>query len=96
MIFFVLEAQAHYIVRALKYLRRTRRRYVAVRSDTMAAFLADVDRWMAGTVWMTRCSNYFRAPNGRVVTQWPRSAGAFWAMTRRFRPRDYTFAPPGG
>lgn len=94
-VIFVLEAQAHYIVRALKYLRRTRRRYVAVRPQTMADFLADVDRWMAGTVWTTRCSNYFRAPNGRVVTQWPRSARAFWAMTRRFRPRDYTFTPGG-
>ncbi|MBI3689860.1 MAG: NAD(P)/FAD-dependent oxidoreductase, partial [Mycolicibacterium aromaticivorans] len=76
-VIFVLEAQARYIVRALKHLRRNRRRYVAVRPDTMSAFLADVDRWMEGTVWTTRCSNYFRAPNGRVVTQWPRSAGAF-------------------
>lgn len=38
-----------------------------------------------------RCSNYLRARNGRVVTQWPRSAGAFWGMTRRFRPADFTF-----
>ncbi|BBX09322.1 monooxygenase [Mycolicibacterium aichiense] len=93
-VIFVLEAQARYVVRALKHLRRNRRNYVAVRTDTMSAFLTDVDRWMEGTVWITRCSNYFRAPNGRVVTQWPRSAGAFWAMTRRFRPRDYTFTPP--
>jgi cyclohexanone monooxygenase len=42
-------------------------------------------------VWLTRCSNYFRAANGRVVTQWPRSARVFWAMTRRFKPADYTF-----
>ncbi|OYN74330.1 flavin-containing monooxygenase [Mycolicibacterium sphagni] len=96
-VIFVLEAQAHYIVRALKHLRCSGKRYVAVRPAAMAAFLADVDRWMEGTVWTTRCSNYFRAPNGRVVTQWPRSARAFWAMTRRFRPRDYTFAaPPDG
>jgi cyclohexanone monooxygenase len=59
----------------------------------MADFLTKIDKWMAGTVWLTRCSNYFRAPNGRVVTQWPRSARAFWGMTRRFRPADYTFDP---
>ena len=93
-VIFVLEAQARYVVRALKHLRRKRKSYVAVRPGTMAAFLADIDRWMQGTVWLTRCSSYFRAPNGRVVTQWPRSARAFWAMTRRFRPADYTFAPP--
>ncbi|MGY4711849.1 flavin-containing monooxygenase [Mycolicibacterium sp. CBM1] len=94
-VLFVLEAQARYIVRALKHLRRNRYRYIAVRAETTAQFLADIDRWMEGTVWTTRCSNYFRAPNGRVVTQWPRSARAFWAMTRRFRSRDYTFTPPG-
>lgn len=93
-VIFMLEAQAHYIVRALKYLRRKRKTYIAVRPDAMSNFLADVDRWMQGTVWLTRCSNYFRAPNGRVVTQWPRSARTFWSMTRRFRPGVYTFEPP--
>jgi cyclohexanone monooxygenase len=93
-VIFMLEAQAHYIVRALTYMRRKRKSYVAVRTETMAAFIAKIDQWMQGTVWLTRCSNYFRAPNGRVVTQWPRSARAFWGMTRRFRPGEYTFAPP--
>jgi cyclohexanone monooxygenase len=48
---------------------------------------------MEGTVWLTRCSNYFRAANGRVVTQWPRSARAFWTITRRLKAKDYTFDP---
>lgn len=93
-VIFMLEAQAHYIVRALKYMRRRGISYVAVRPSSMAEFIAKVDRWMTGTVWLTRCSNYFRAPNGRVVTQWPRSARAFWGMTRRFRPADYAFDQP--
>ncbi|SEH85510.1 cyclohexanone monooxygenase [Mycolicibacterium rutilum] len=93
-VLFMLEAQAHYIVRALAHMRRRGRSYIAVRPQVMAAFLAKIDRWMTGTVWLTRCSNYFRAANGRVVTQWPRSAGAFWRMTRRFRASDYTFSAP--
>ncbi len=93
-VIFMLEAQARYIVRALKHMRRKRKAYVAVRPSTMAAFIAKIDEWMEGTVWLTRCSNYFRAANGRVVTQWPRSARAFWGMTRRFRPADYAFEPP--
>jgi cyclohexanone monooxygenase len=90
-VIFMLEAQAHYIVRALTYMRRKRKSYVALRPEAMAAFMAKIDRWMEGTVWTTRCSNYFRAANGRVVTQWPRSARTFWSMTRRFKPVDYTF-----
>jgi cyclohexanone monooxygenase len=93
-VIFMLEAQARYIVRALRHMRRRRKSYVAVRWDSMASFTARIDEWMEGTVWVTRCHNYFRAANGRVVTQWPRSAGAFWRMTRRFKASDYTFAPP--
>jgi cyclohexanone monooxygenase len=90
----MLEAQARYIVRALKHMRRKRKSYVAVRQETMAKFITKIDKWMEGTVWLTRCSNYFRAANGRVVTQWPRSARTFWEMTRRFESSDYTFDPP--
>lgn len=93
-VIFILEAQARYIVRALKCLRRRGRRYIAVRPAALAEFVAKIDRWMVGTVWTTQCSNYFRAPNGRVVTQWPRSARAFWTMTRRFTPADFSFTPP--
>ncbi|CAN5355183.1 hypothetical protein BH11ACT7_BH11ACT7_00520 [soil metagenome] len=93
-VIFMLEAQAHYIVRALRYMRRHRKTYVAVRPEAMAEFLGKIDEWMQGTVWTTRCSNYFRTANGRVVTQWPRSARKFWQMTRRFRPADYTFDRP--
>lgn len=93
-VLFVLEAQARYIVRALKHMRRRRSSYLAVRPEAMAAFVAKIDRWMAGTVWTTRCSNYFRVASGRVVTQWPRSARAFWAMTRRFRSADFLVDPP--
>ncbi|MDR3662884.1 MAG: NAD(P)/FAD-dependent oxidoreductase [Mycobacterium sp.] len=90
-VIFMLEAQAHYVVRALAYLRRRKKRYIAVREPVMRDFLAKIDRWMVGTVWTTRCNNYFRAAGGRVVTQWPRSARTFWVMTRRFRPADYEF-----
>ncbi|CAN5696015.1 NAD(P)-binding domain-containing protein [soil metagenome] len=93
-VIFVLEAQARYIVRALKYLRRRRTPYLAVRPAAMTEFIEKIDRWMVGTVWTTKCNNYFRVASGRVVTQWPRSARAFWAMTRRFRPADYIFDPP--
>ncbi len=93
-VIFVLEAQARYIVRALKHLRRQGKSYVSVRRDATADFVAKIDTWMEGTVWTTRCSNYFRVANGRVVTQWPRSARAFWGMTRRFRPSDYALGGP--
>lgn len=56
-VIFILEAQARYIVRALRHLRRRRKRYVAVRASALAEFVAKIDRWMVGTVWTTQCSN---------------------------------------
>ena len=94
-VIFMLEAQAHYVVRALKYLRRHDKSYVAVRPQAMADFIAKIDGWMEGTVWTTRCNNYFRAANGRVVTQWPRSAREFWSMTRRFKAARLHLRPTG-
>jgi cyclohexanone monooxygenase len=88
-VIFMLEAQAHYVVRALTHMRRKGKQYIAVREPAMREFLDKIDRWMVGTVWTTRCNNYFRNASGRVVTQWPRSARAFWSMTRRFRAADY-------
>jgi cyclohexanone monooxygenase len=90
-VIFMLEAQARYVVRALKYLRRTHKTYIAVQPSALAAFVAKIDEWMTGTVWTTQCSNYFRAANGRVVTQWPRSARSFWGMTRKFKAADFSF-----
>ena len=62
-VIFMLEAQAHYVVRALKYMRRHEQ--VATSrcgAQTMADFIDTIDEWMQGTVWTTRCSNYFRPP----------------------------------
>ncbi len=47
-VIFMLEAQARYIVRALKHMRRKDKSYVAVRRDAMAKFIAKIDEWMAG------------------------------------------------
>lgn len=59
------EPRARHAVKALRHMQHRDRSYVAVRPSAPAAFAAKVDRWMVGTARTTRCSNYFRAPNGR-------------------------------
>ena len=39
---------------------------------------------MEGTVWTAGCTNYFRAPSGKVVTQMPFSGAWYWLHTRIF------------
>jgi cyclohexanone monooxygenase len=81
-ILFMHEAQAHYVVRALRMMRRRRLRSVEVREDVERAYNRKVQAAMAGTVWRAGCSNYYTAADGRIVTQLPYSAGRYWLRTR--------------
>ena len=44
---------------------------------------------MQGTVWLAGCRNYYRAANGKVVTQLPFSGGRYWLRTRMFPIWNY-------
>ena len=35
-------------------------------------------------MWVAGCTNYFRAPSGKVVTQLPYSGARYWLRTRLF------------
>jgi hypothetical protein len=79
-VIFMLEAQARYIVRALKHMRRKRKAYVAVRPKTMADFIAKIDGWMEGTVWLTRAG---RRSCSQIV--WTRRCGISCRLGRTCR-----------
>jgi cation diffusion facilitator CzcD-associated flavoprotein CzcO len=66
----MLESQAEYAVRAAKRLRRGRITEVEVRPRFEAAWHRWLQSKMRGTSW-TMSKNYFKAPSGKVVTQWP-------------------------
>ena len=64
---------------------------VDVRRDIHDAYNAEIQRAMDGTVWLANCNNYYRHPNGKVVTQFPYSGTRFAEMLaqvelRRIRP----------
>ena len=79
----MLESQSEYAVRVVKRMRRERVTAVEVRPI--------FDRWwnrwlqhkMHGTSW-TMSNNYFKAPTGKVVTQWPIGCVAYRVLTKIF------------
>jgi cation diffusion facilitator CzcD-associated flavoprotein CzcO len=77
----MLESQAEFAVRAVKRMIRERVTAIEVR----ASFEARWNRWlqarMVGTSW-TMSNNYFKAPTGRIVTQWPYSNLQYRALTK--------------
>ena len=88
-ILFMHEAQAHYIVRALRMLRRWRLGSLDVRPHVMRAYNDKVQAAMEGKVWTAGCTNYFATSSGRIVTQLPYSAGEYWLRTRIVAPWRY-------
>ncbi len=81
-IIFMHEAQANYVMSALRVLRRRRIGSLEVRRTVMDRYNRRIQAGMAGTVWTAGCDNYFRTATGKVVTQLPYSGGRYWLRTR--------------
>jgi cyclohexanone monooxygenase len=88
-IIFILEAQAAYVVRALRAMRRRRLHAVDVKRDVMDTYNRELTEALHGTVWDTGCQSYFKNQNGKIATQLPYPSMWYWRRTRRFRVGEY-------
>jgi cation diffusion facilitator CzcD-associated flavoprotein CzcO len=66
----MLESQAEYAVRAVKRMVRERVTAIEVKPGPEARWNRWLESKIVGTSW-TMANNYFKAPTGKVVTQWP-------------------------
>ena len=83
-IIFFHEAQSHYVMGALRAMRRFGLGAVDVRRRVVERYNRRIQEAMQGTVWLAGCTNYFTSASGRVVTQLPFSGGWYWWRTRLF------------
>lgn len=81
------EAQARYLVQAVRRIAAGAAP-LDVREDVAATYDAELQRRLAGSVW-TACHNWYRTASGRVVTNWPGTAGEYRSRTARLRPGDF-------
>lgn len=73
----MIEYQADHVLRQIQRMVREELAWIEVRPEAMAAFDAEIQRELeAIELWQAGCSGYYRAPGGRIVTQWPRSMSA--------------------
>jgi cyclohexanone monooxygenase len=70
-IIYILEAQAQFVRRVLDDMARQRLQAVDIKREIHDAYNNEIQNAMTGTVWLANCNNYFRHPNGKVVTQFP-------------------------
>jgi cation diffusion facilitator CzcD-associated flavoprotein CzcO len=96
-IVFMIEAQLHWILGALRHRASRGLAAVEVRADVQAASYAQVQERMQDTVWLSGCDSWYRSADGRIDTLWPGFSLDYWRRTRRFDPSVCVAqAPVGG
>ena len=92
-IIYVLEAQVDYIDTLLSAMSERGCETIEVRRDVHDRYNAEMQAAMDGTVWLANCNNYYRHPNGKVVTQFPYSGQTFAKRLADVDLDDYDMAP---
>jgi len=85
----ILEAQAGYVLSALRAMRRRRASAVDVRREVMDAYNHELAEALAGTIWSDGCDSYFKNARGKIATQLPQTSRWYADRTRRFQMREY-------
>jgi len=78
-----LERQAEVVVRGVKRIHR-RRAAVDTRRTALDRYVRWIDRQIAthASAMEAGCTNYYHAPSGRNVTQWPRTHAWYYLVTK--------------
>ena len=87
------EAQIEHVANALAALDRPGVAAVEPRPEAQATFIADVDRDMERTVWLSGCDSWYLDATGRNATLWPGGVGAFHRRVGPFDADEYRLHP---
>jgi cation diffusion facilitator CzcD-associated flavoprotein CzcO len=89
----MIESQVEYAVRQVQRLAGENLAWIDVRPEPMARYNEDVQAAIGRVaVWQADCNGYYRAPSGRVVTQWPYSMSEFRERTSKPDAEAYEVA----
>lgn len=83
-IVFDLETQSRYVVRNLRWMRRSGIRALEVRAGAHRRYNDWLQSRLKGTIWTTT-TNYHKSSTGKLVVPFPIASSQYWAMTRLFR-----------
>jgi cation diffusion facilitator CzcD-associated flavoprotein CzcO len=93
-IVYMIESQIDYVLDALGKMRLHGIGAVEVKRETEAAYAAEIDRMLRGTVWLEGgCNSWYVDASGRGSTLWPRASWRFRRRTRRFVLAEYRLTP---
>jgi cyclohexanone monooxygenase len=91
-IIYIHETQTTFVRHILDTMGRQGARTVEVLAAAQRRYNDEIQAAMEGKVWLA-CTNYFRHPSGKVVTQLPYSGRTFFERTRELVPGDCELRP---
>ena len=87
---YMIEAQIAHLLRAVRYMERNDVSAMEPRPEAQAAFVADVDQRMRGTVWVAGgCRSWYLDATGRNSTLWPDFTWRYRRRVARLTPAHY-------
>lgn len=90
----MIEYQADHVLRQIERIAREDLAWIDVKPAAMAAYNETLQRDIAKIgLWQAGCTDYYRAPSGRVVTQWPHSMRALEDALSSLDEDAYESAP---
>ena len=93
-IVYMLEAQIHYVMEALRSMRVRGAGSIEVRPEVQEGWNDEIQRRLRRTVWNTGgCQSWYLDANGRNSVQWPDFTFMFRRRVDRFDPDDYVLQP---
>jgi len=93
-IVYMLEAQVHYVLEALRVMRERDAAALEVRADVQDAYNAEIQARLGRSVWNTGgCASWYLDAHGRNSTMWPDFTWVYRRRVSTFDPADYRIEP---
>ena len=93
-IVYMLEAQIHYVIEALRVMRERGAGIFDVRPEVQQDWNAELQARLGRSIWNTGgCRSWYLDANGRNSVQWPDFTFNFRRRVNRFDPGDYVLQP---
>jgi len=90
----LIEYEVDHALRQIQHIAREGLAWIDVKPAPMAEYNAELQREIATIEpWQAGCTDYYRAPSGRIVTQWPRTMRALEEALSGLDEEAYEAAP---
>jgi cation diffusion facilitator CzcD-associated flavoprotein CzcO len=92
----MIEAQVHYILEAIKLMKKENFKSVDVKKETQTSFNTDLQQKLNKTVWQSGgCVSWYQTKTGKNVTLWPDYTFRFMRRTKKFEVEKYEIQRQG-